>query len=161
MAFSLSYLSRIQITDEFDGSGPVAAGNLRYGGYDRQSTIRSDAVAPAVPVTKFAYFEQALTAGAATIDLTAMTHNEGGTVDGTGLKVQFARFTAPLDNEAAITITPDVTDGYTVTDEHVLQPGQSAMYELAEEAADIASGAKNIDLAGTGTDSLLCTIVMG
>lgn len=161
MAFSLSALSRVQITEEFDGSGPVGAGQLRYSGFDLQSTIRSDAVAPAVPVSKFAYFEKALVAGAATLDLTDLEHEGGANVDGTGLKVQVFRVTAPSANAASITITPDVTDGYNVVDEMELLPGETIDLRFADTRADIASGEKNIDLAGTGTDVIRYSIVMG
>lgn len=167
MTFVLNYASRLQVVEELAASGAVGQSQVIYSGYDRSDSIRSDATGPAVPVTKRAFLEQALTAGAATIDLTSLTHEQGGlteTVDGTGLKLQFLRLCAPSGNDAAITITPGASNGYDFSGSSAsitLESGQCVTLELAESAPDIDSSNKTLDLAGTGTDSLEVSILMG
>ena len=42
-----------------------------------------------------------------------------------------------------------------------VKPGQEALFFLNEGAPDVASAAKNIDLSGTGTESLDVIVVLG
>lgn len=167
MAGVLNYLSRLQWVEEIDAVGAVGTSNVVYSGYDRRATLRTDETSPAVPVSSVAYFKQDLTGGAATIDLTNLTHERGDAteiVDGTGLKVQFLRLSAPSGNSAAIEVTPGASNGYDFagsTASIALEAGQSVLFELAESAPDISASDCEIDMAGTGTDSLEVTIIMG
>lgn len=121
----------------------------------------------AVPVTKHSSFSQAMTDGAASIDLTSLPglNGEAGAVDGTGLKVQLVRFKNPDDNANNITITFGALNPYNLfgaTFVITLAPGQDTgpMY-LDDAAPDVASGAKQIDISGTGVQALDCQFVMG
>ena len=106
---------------------------------------------------------QALTAGAATIDLTALTGTNGAAVDFTGLKVQAAKFINPVGN-AAMTITFGATNPYLLGGtafKWILSAGQELLVYLNDASPDVASGAKNIDISGTLAQSLTCVLVAG
>jgi len=114
------------------------------------------------PVTKVAAFKQALTAGAATVNLASLTGANGASVDGTGLKVQVLK--VKNLGEGTLTITPGAANPY-----NLLGSGMSFALEKDQEITifggdltpDIASGAKEIDLAGTGAEESEWIIVMG
>lgn len=118
------------------------------------------------PVSLHAPVTQALTAGAATLDLTNLPGiTAGEIVNATGLKAQLVKFENPLTNANSITVragaaTPYLLLGaaWTLT----LAPGQSAgPFNLAGAAPVVGAGAKNIDLVGTGTQSLIAHFVFG
>jgi hypothetical protein len=113
--------------------------------------------------TKAAIFNKAMVAGAATIDLTAMTHG-GATVDFTGLKVQCWKFKAPTTNAANVTLTPGGSNGYNLGGANwreVLAPGAWVLGYSNDTTPDVSGSAKNIALAGTGTDALEVTLMAG
>lgn len=71
------------------------------------STTLTAVTSPAV--TKTASFAQALTAGAATIDFTALTGTNGATVTGNGLRIISILMTAPATNSGStITATTEI-----------------------------------------------------
>ncbi|HOD84163.1 MAG TPA: hypothetical protein PKG77_22295 [Phycisphaerae bacterium] len=116
------------------------------------------------PVTKVAAFEQALTAGAATIDLTALVGTNGAVVNGTGLKVQAIKITAKATNANAITITKGASNGYALAGAGfsvALAAGQEFVFYGNSATPAIASDAKTLDLAGTLTQAVQVVIVMG
>lgn len=123
--------------------------------------------ATSVPVTKFAEFEKTMSGGAGTIDLTALpgiTADE--TVVGTGLKLQLLRIRNKSTNANAITVTKGASNGYGLNAAGaswtvVLDPGQAATFELNETAPNVAAGAKDIDISGTGSQILEVQIVLG
>jgi len=116
-------------------------------------------------VTKVAAFSQALTGGAATIDLTALDGTVG-TVDGTGLKLQVFKLKAPTTNTATLTATKGASNGYGLDSAGAtwtvpLAPGQEFLFYGDDDPPDISSTKKNIDLSGTGTESVQVMIVVG
>jgi hypothetical protein len=115
-------------------------------------------------VTKHAIFKQALTAGAATIDLTSLTDVAGASFSGNGLKVRAAKFRAPATNANPITITPGASNGidlFGASSSVTLSPGQSVLFYFKDGAPAIASGDKTLDLAGTGTQELEVELLIG
>lgn len=116
------------------------------------------------PATKVAAFEQALTAGAASIDLTALVGTNGAVVTGLGLKVQAIKIVAKSTNENPITVKVGAANGYALAGanfEVALQPGQEIVMYGNDAAPDIAVDAKTMDVAGTGTEAVQVIIVMG
>ena len=116
-----------------------------------------------VPATKVAVFNQALSGGAATIDLTALVGTNLGAVTFLGLKVQCLFMFNPLGNND-ITIADGVANGYGLGGADfkvVLHPGQGFLFRGLDLEADVAGGAKDIDITGTGVEELECTIVAG
>lgn len=116
----------------------------------------------AAPVTKPVVDNLALSAGAYTIDLTSMTGTNGAAVNGTGLKVQAIHIRN--NGAAAMTITPGSSNPYNLLGSSfsvVLAPGQEFAFYGNEAAPDISGSAKEIDIAGTGTDDFDLSLVMG
>lgn len=127
-----------------------------------QSGTLTGATTP--PVTKVAIFNQALTGGAATIDLTAVPGTNGATTALNGLKVQYLFVKANAENANPITLTEGASTGYELAGNGwtvVLQPGQWFTFFGNDATPDVDSGAKTIDLSGTGSQSVDIEIVAG
>lgn len=164
MSVSLQYAANLSVTEVLENNtAPYAEANRKVvstqfnsgGNYNAGST-------PAV--SAHAASQQALTAGAATIDLTALTGANGVSVDMTGKKIEFVKLIAAADNGAAITVEPGAANGYNLFGASfaiVLQPGQEITVKLAEGAPDVGATAKEIDLSGTGDDSLSYVFIGG
>lgn len=136
---------------------------ITFSGLNRTEVVAADTD---VPATKHTAFRQALTDGAATINLAALVGaiNANETVVGTGLKVQFIILAAPATNANAIAISEGASNGYALLGASftfALLPGQWAMFGLNEAAPDVASDDRTIDLAGTGTQALDIQLVLG
>ncbi len=120
-----------------------------------------------VPVTKVAGFVPALSAGAATIDLTAVKGANQADVDGSGLRVVAAKFRNKA-GQAAITISKGASDGYdgfgadfSVTLTAGADVTLFAAGDAGENGAVVGAANKTLDLAGTGTDELEVILVFG
>jgi len=119
----------------------------------------------AVPVSKQSNFSQALTSGAATVNLAALpglTSDE--TVVGTGLRIQLMKISAPATNANPITIAKGASNGHTGLGSswsQTVKPGQTALFQLDSGGTVIASGDRTFDLAGTAVQVLNFSIVLG
>lgn len=131
--------------------------------WDGINTLKTLNASSTPAVTKFVRFDQALTASSATIDLTSMTGTNGASVDFTGLKVQVAKFKNQSGN-AAMTIKFGAANPYNLLGASftLILPdeGEITLY-LPEGAPDVAGGAKDIDLAGTGSEILEVQLFAG
>jgi len=144
------------------GAATEAARTVTQAGFNAaQRVLKSDS---SPPVTCGALFQQALTAGAATIDLTALDGFNDKAVNGTGLRVQLLRVKNPATNANPITVAKGASNGYdglgaafSVT----LQPGAEATFLTNDAGGDIAAGNKTLDLTGTGSQALDVEIIMG
>jgi hypothetical protein len=128
------------------------------------TTLVAQGAASSPACTKRGGADFALTAGAGTIDLTALTGTNGVSVDGTGLRVQFAKFLNPATNGNPITVKKGVTNGYDGFGAAfliILTPGAEAMIRLNDAGSDIGSSNKTIDLVGTLVQPLSYEIVVG
>lgn len=163
MPIAVTFASTITVVETFSGDY-VSPGDATVT-INRLNESESLNAASSVPVTKHAAFRQAMTSGAATIDLSALPGKTADeTVVGTGLKVQLAKFRNLASNANDITITEGASNGYALLGagfSFTLKPGQSAAFSLDEAAPDIASGDRTIDIAGTGAQILECQFVMG
>ena len=129
---------------------------------DTTLTNQGGATSPAC--TKRGGTDFALTGGAGTIDLTAMTGTNGVSVDGTGLRVQFAKFLNPATNANPITVKKGVTNGYDGFGAAfliILAPGAEALIRLNDSGSDIGSSNKTLDLVGTLVQPLSYEIIVG
>jgi hypothetical protein len=164
MSVAVSIVHKLLAIETLETGVPAAAAadkTVTHSGFDRTFTLNS---ATTPPATKCAYFSQALSTGAATIDLTALPGVNGGTVNGTGLKVQAIRFENPAANANAITIGEGASNGYELLGNAwtvPLQPGQIAQYYLKDLSPDISGSAKTMDLTGTGSQTLNVSLVLG
>lgn len=108
---------------------------------------------------------QALSGGAATIDLTSLTKTGLSSEDFTGKKVQMMKFTNKSTNSGSMEIATGATNGYaifgTADDMITLPVGGCVQIYMPEGTPDVASGAKTIDIAGTGTDVFEIILVAG
>ena len=113
-------------------------------------------------VTKQIQRTLALTAGAATVNLASLVGTNGAAVDFTGLKVQHFKFINPGANP--ITFTFGASNPYLLLGSgwKIIVPAHSEVAGmLSDQPPDVDSTHKNIDIAGTGTDSFNIILVAG
>ena len=144
------------------GAANEAARTVTQAGFNAAQRVLKPDSSP--PVTCGALFQQALTTGAATIDLTVLDGFNDKVVNGTGLRVQLLRVKNPATNANPITVAKGASNGYdgfgsafSIT----LQPGAEMTFLTSDAGGDIGSGNKTLDLTGTGTQALDVEIIMG
>lgn len=106
-----------------------------------------------------------LSAGAASIDLTAMTSGSGeiAAVDFTTKKVHALIASCPAANTAFVEIKPGATNAYEpfgATNTVDLHPGGMVMLYQPEILADVSATVKSIDLASTDVDAVINIIIL-
>ena len=164
MSVNVAYQAKVAVTETLESNVPATPTGSRsvvHSAWDSTKTLKSDSSPPA---TKIAAFEQALTGGAATIDLTALTGTNGATVVGSGLRVQVLRVRAPATNGNPITIAKGISNGYDglgASFSHALVPGGEALFFLNDAGGDIGGSNKTLDLDGTGSQVLQVEVVLG
>lgn len=141
-----------------EASAPAAAASgrmIRHTQFNRESALMSG-------VTKGTAGRIAMTAGAATLDLTAVPSPEG-TINLLGLAVKLLRLINPSTNANAITIKVGASDGYELAGSSwavTLQPDEAITIEKTD-APEVDTDAKIIDISGTGTEVLDFVIAAG
>lgn len=164
MSVAVTYGSTVTTAETLATNVPAASSNgktVTHNGYNSSKSL-TGATTP--PVTQAAYFLKALVAGAGTIDLTALVGTNGAAVDGTGLKVQVAKFENPSTNANPITVTFGAANPYLLGGaawKFILQPGMEITVYGNDATPDVGGSTKNIDIAGTLTQALKCSIIMG
>jgi nitrogen fixation/metabolism regulation signal transduction histidine kinase len=134
---------------------------LKYTGLNTSLTLNG-ASTPAV--SKQAQFQQALTSGAATVDLRALVGAAQSEVDGNGLKVRAVKLRGKSTNANPITISEGASNGYALFGSGFqldLKPDQEILAYLKDGAVTIDGTHKTLDLAGTGSQILEIAIVLG
>lgn len=151
--------------DEFSGATfsfiDTAADTITINQLNVSGTLNSTS-SPAV--SDGAAIQKALSAGAATIDLTAVTGYRGVTKDFTGLRLQLLFLHNPSTNANNITVTFGASNPYNALGASflvVLTPGQRMLFYGDNDTPAVAAGAKNIDLAGTGSQVLNVIMTFG
>lgn len=127
------------------------------------STNGNLSAATTPPATLVAYETVALVAGAATIDLTALTGTNGIAVDGTNLKVQVFKIKNKTGN-AAMTFVEGAATGYLLMGSGwkvILLAGQEQQFVGNDATPDITALLKHIDVSGTGTEEFELSVIMG
>lgn len=110
------------------------------------------------PATKQTAGRATLVAGAVSIDLTSLPDafsGAAGAVNFTGLKVNSYHFYNPGANDIVITFgaaNPYLLRGTAF--KLTLRPGERDQWAGADLGPDVAAGAKQIDVTGTGTQFL-------
>lgn len=131
------------------------------------NTSRLYNAAGTYPGTKFAAFSQAMTAGAATINLTSMIGTNGVAVNGDGLHVQAIKIANPATNLHPLVVVPGASTAYLLFGaafKLTLMPGDEILFTGLTSTPIISSSLKNIDITDGGnasTQSANFTIVMG
>lgn len=158
MAVQATVLMKCKVIESL-GDGSLTDSDVTHDAYGLNTTIKSDT---AVPATKVSASVVALSAGAKTLDLTALVGTNGGTVDGTGLKLQVWLLKNLGAN--AMTFTEGASNGYEALGSafsFILLQNQMAQFYLADSAPDVGGSTKNIDVAGTGTQTFQNVMVFG
>lgn len=162
---SAVYTSAIVATETIDDGSLSNSGNaVVHSAFNKSATLNSGSTPPATVVVAF---NQALTGGAATIDLTALTGLNGATISAAGLKLQAIQAKATAGNSGVITLTAGASNGYKLASVSAwkigLSPGGCMTWvNGADTGDDVANGSTDeIDLAGTGTDSVDLELIFG
>ena len=163
MSVILRYQVKATVTETLETGMTLASDkSVTYNGLDTAvRTLNADSTPP---VTKAAVFPKPLVDGAGSIDLAALTGANGAAVNGTGLRVQLLRLTAPAANTGPITISKGAANGYDgfgASFSLAVGPGEERTLLNNDSGTDIGAANKALDLAGTGTESLNVEIVMG
>lgn len=160
MSVSLTYQFGIHAAETLEtGIAGVTQPVITYDAYNETGTLGA-ATTPAV--SKIAEFLLTLTAGAATINLAALT-GANGTVDLTtpaGLRVQLLR----IKNLGAnpMTFAEGASNGIALACLPLIVPaGTIVQIYLADVAPDIAAADRTIDVTGTTTQTAEISIVAG
>ncbi len=160
MSLAVGIKLNVTTTETLTGDDLVANTTIVHSGYD----VARDLTASTTPdVTKASYQTVAMTAGAATIDMTALLLN-GVAVTLSGLEPRAIRVTALAANAANVTVAKGASNGYdgmgaafSVT----LEPGQGFLFDFAAVGNAVGGSNKTLDLSGTGTDGVRLTTVAG
>ena len=164
MPVAVTYASTLTVVETLSTNVPDAtAPTVTHNGFNRTATLNASSTPPA---SKMASFQKALSAGAATIDLTALTGTNGATVDFTGLKMASVKFQNPATNANAITVKAGAATAYLIGGaawSWILQPGDEFLWEsgVVNAAPTVSGSLKSIDLAGTGSQALNVIMVAG
>lgn len=161
MALTLTYGANLTGVETLEGNtDPVNASSRRvtWSAFDN-SGVFSATTTP--PVTKIAGKTAALTAGALTIDLTALTGwgANGANVDGTTLKLQFFRVKNLGAND--MTFSTGASNGYNFGGPLTVKAGCEALLKFNDNLPDVSATVKNIDVTGTAAQTAEVTLVMG
>ena len=162
MPITVNGINKISVVETLEtnmDSASLANSVITHSEFDETYTLNSGTP---VPVTKTAHFIQALSTGTATVDLTSLTGTNGATVTGDGLKVQFLR--VKNLGAAVVSLTFGAANPFLLSGtgwKMTLQPGQILTYFGNDATPDIGAAAKNIDLAGSGSETSEWTVVMG
>lgn len=160
-----SFVSTLQVTETLDQTlNPAAPDGSRVLTYSNWNTSKLLSGATTPPVTATVNFQQALSTGAATIDLTAVPGANGVSQSLTGLKPRFIKLQNPATNANNITVAKGASNGYTPSGSAfsvTIVPGGELLMDLGANGLAIGSGAKTLDLTGTGSQALNVQIVAG
>ncbi len=166
MSISVQLRTELVPVDSAPNIAGLSASKLVFDSYNTSANLNS---ASTPVVTNKAVFALTLTAGAGSIDLTALPDSRG-TQDFTGLKIQSMKFQVPGAN--AMTVGKGASNGLGLTTGGTTwsiplppalanAPLPEVVLVTPEGTPDVDSTHKKIDVAGTGTDVLYCTIVAG
>lgn len=160
-AIGLELTVRETIAVDAAGYANASQSTVTFNGGNEEEAL-SSSTTPAV--TAHAVGQQALTAGAATIDLTALTGLNGVAVSLSGLKPRAILLENPADNANPITIAKGAANGYTgfgASYSETLQPGQKVLKRLGAAGTAVSGTVKTLDISGTGAQALKYQIVAG
>jgi hypothetical protein len=164
MAFDIAFTQQVRITETVvDDFTDEAADTFRK--ELEQVLSLDDASTP--DIEDYAIFTVTMTAGAATVNLAALAHIHGGatiTKNATGKKVRLLGFLTPLANTGNVTIAKGASNGYAPlgsTYERILAPDTMESQYFKAAATDVASGARTLDVSGTGSETVKMVVAWG
>lgn len=157
MAVSCNYFFGMTTRETLDTGVPAATTPIiTHDAYNESATLNATSTPPATEVSMFLL---TLTAGAATINLAALT-GANGTIDGTGLRVQMIR--VKNLGSASMTFSDGASNGIALACGTFIVPAGGIVQMFLNDASpDIAAADRTIDVAGTGTDTAEISILLG
>ena len=157
MAVSCTYIFGMTTRETLDTGVPaVTTASITHNAYDETTTLNATSTPPA---TEVAMFLQTLTAGAATINLAALT-GANGTIDGTGLRVQMIR--VKNLGAASMTFSEGASNGIALSClPFTIPTGGVYQFLLNDASPDIAAADRTIDIAGTASQTAEVSILLG
>lgn len=165
MSVSVTYTAALTIRETLTDNVPAAVETKRlvtHDQFNKTSTIDSG-TSPAGTLS--ATFEQALTAGTATIDLTALVGTNDIAVDGTGLRVQAIRLVCKTANTSPVSIGEGAANGYDGFGSSFLlglPADGNFLIETQGGGAVIGGANKTLDLASSDVDAIVeISILLG
>ena len=163
MSVTVTFTSYLKAVETLVTNVPAASASGNTITHDQFGTLKTLNASSTPPVSKMAAFQQALTAGAATIDLTSLTGTNGASVDGTGLRVQAIKFRNPAANDPMTIVegAANSYDGVGADFSLVLAGGAEALLFLNDAGTDISGTNKTLDISGTAVEELDVEIIMG
>ncbi len=162
MSVSCSPVMSLTATEVLETNVPAAQNpTVVHNGFNLAGITLNASTTPAITKPSFRTYQ--LTAGTVTIDLTALLGTNNLSQDCTGLKVQALIIHNPAGN-ATMNVAPGASNGYalfgTSNDIEITAGGYVQAY-LPEGLPDVASGAKNITITGTGTQEIHVGLLLG
>ena len=134
---------------------------LIHSGFDLTNLTLNATSTP--PVTKTSFLAHALTAGAKTLDFTALPGSNGITHDCTGLKMQLLLIHNPTGN-ATLTVAPGSSNPYppwgTAKDLDI-PAGSYFPFIWIDTLPDCSATVKTLDFSGSGTQTFNLGVVFG
>ena len=115
-------------------------------------------------IAQVASGQKLMSAGAGTIDLTAVPSTNGATYNGNGQKVVAFEIQALATNAGNITVKFGASNPYNIfgaSGQCTLVPGECIVNYKVSGGQAIGGTTKNIDLSGTTTDGISYIITMG
>lgn len=162
---TLEYQTKLEVIDNITAIGSVGNATVFYSGFDKRGSIED---------VKRAYFTHTLATDgtesgtdpvevANLLDLTALVHEQSSSlesVDATGQKMLFFRFSCPSTNSGNVLVYPDDLGGYKFCGDGFLElaAGQFSMGGLGSGGPVVGSN-KYLVLQGTEGDKIDCTLI--
>lgn len=162
MSVTANYVSTLTVT-EVIGNIPLANPSESSIVHDQLNRTVSMSATTTVVATTVVAETFALTAGAATIDLTNLVGSNNNVVNATGLKLKAIKAYNAVGN-SVITMKAGATNPYLAFGASwsiTLDADQEIMAYLANAAPAVSGTTKSIDLAGTGTQALKIMFIFG
>lgn len=163
MSVTVTYAATCTVAETLPnntGSAPAANRIVTHTDYNESATLNAASTPPA---TTTANFLLTLSAGAATIDLRALTGTNGAAVDLNGLKVQVVRIKNLGAN--SMVVKAGASNGhtgiFTATNGSIINPGAHEQKFTNDSGDDVDATHKTWDVTGTGAQTAEVSIVAG
>lgn len=145
-----------------DGYVDSSNNSIGTNGLDTTKTLNSGST-PAVSVQ--ASFQIAMSGGAATLDLTAITDRVTGAIkSGNGLRIISLKLRNKSTNANSISVVPGASNGYQYKGSDwktTLSPGDEELHYSPTSSQTVGSSHKTLDISGTLAQVLEGQIVFG
>ena len=168
MSVELTYIANLTAKETLETNMPAASATKAVVTHDAWNTTHTSttlgALTPAIATTKVAAFDQALTAGAATIDLENLVGTNGAAVVGTGLRIQAMKLRGATANADPVTITQGAANGYDgfgASFSITLEPDAEVLILTQDAGANISATNSDLDVSGPGTEEIEVEIILG